>query len=64
MGRSGNIIHLKVISKGVDFYAVKAISPDGQLYDVKGVKMSEEKLESTVYGVEISAHIKALPQTN
>ena len=59
---SGNIINIKAINKEGEFYGIKAISPDGQLNDVKGVKMSKEKVELLVSGVEVHAHIKALPQ--
>ncbi len=61
---SGNIIHIKAISKEGAFYGIKAISPEGQLNDVKGVKMSKERIELMVNGVEVHAHIKALPQIN
>ena len=60
--RSGNIIHIKAISKEGAFYGIKAISPEGQLNDVKGVKMTKEEIELLVKGVEVHAHIKALPQ--
>lgn len=61
---SGNIIHIKAINKAGAFYGIKAMSREGQLNDVKGVKMSKDILESTVYGVKVRAHVKALPQTN
>ena len=60
--RSGNIVHLKAISKEGDFYGVKAISPDGELNDVKGIKIAKEEIEMTVNGLDIYAHVKALPQ--
>ncbi len=59
---AGNIIDIKAINKEGAFYGVKAISAEGQLNDIKGVKVSEEDLEATVNGVEVHAHIKALPQ--
>ena len=62
VSRSGNIIHIKAIAKSGEFYGVKAISPDGALNDVKGVKMTSDDVEYKISGVEISAHIKALPQ--
>jgi len=62
--RSGNIIHIKAISTEGAFYGIKAISPEGQLNDVKGVKMTKENTELLVNGVEVQAHIKALPQIN
>ncbi len=64
VNRSGNIIDIKAIDKTGAFYGVKAISPDGELNDVKGVKMVKERLELKLNGVEVHAHIKALPQVN
>lgn len=60
--KSGNITHIKAISKTGDFYGIKAISPEGMLNDVKGVKMSEADQEAIINGVNVHAHIKALPQ--
>ena len=61
--RSGNIIHIKVVDKNGSHYAVKAISPTGQMNDVKGIKINREDLEYNIYGFDVYAHIKALPQT-
>jgi hypothetical protein len=61
--RSGNIIHIKAISPDGAFYGVKAISPEGKLNDVKGVKVSEMDIETVLNGVEVHAHVKALPQS-
>ena len=30
--------------------------------DVKGLKMSKDRVETKISGVEVAAHIKALPQ--
>jgi hypothetical protein len=60
--RSDNIVHIKAVSTGGEMWGVKAISPSGQHHDVKGVKMSKEDIEATINGVEIYAHVKALPQ--
>lgn len=62
VSRAGNIIDIKAISPEGSFYGIKAISPEGQLNDVKGVKMFRTDLEATINGVEVHAHIKALPQ--
>lgn len=62
VSQSGNIINIKAINKEGGFYGIKAISPDGQLNDVKGVKMTKDQLETTIKGVKVHAHIKALPQ--
>ena len=57
----GNILQLKAISKEGDLYGVKAISPSGNLMDVKGIKMVDDKVEMKVNGVDVYAHIKAIP---
>jgi hypothetical protein len=59
---AGNIIDIKAIGPDGAFYGVKAISPAGLLNDLKGVKMSTDTREGTVNGVDINAHVKALPQ--
>lgn len=59
----GNIIDIKALDKNDMRYNVKAISPDGEFHDVKGVKTSKNELEYTLYGADIYAHVKALPQT-
>jgi hypothetical protein len=60
--RSGNIIHIKAVAAPGVFYGVKALSPEGRLYDVKGIKMFTNRVETTLYGKDVAAHIKALPQ--
>jgi len=60
--KSGYIIHIKAIGPEGEFFGVKAISSQGKLNDVKGVKMYDKRLEQTLHGVEIHAHVVALPQ--
>ena len=62
VNRSGSIINIKAIGKNGDFYGVKAISPEGELNDVKGVKMSSDAVEYTINGIDVAAHVKAVPQ--
>lgn len=62
VARAGNIIHIKAIGPDGKHYGVKAISPSGHLYDVKGVKMLDERVELKLHGIDVAAHIKALPQ--
>lgn len=62
IARSGHIIHIKAIGPGRQLYGVKAISPEGRMHDVKGIKMMGSPVEMTMSGVQIAAHIKALPQ--
>ena len=59
--RAGNIVDIKVVAPDGSFWGVKAISPEGWVHDVKGVKMTPDRVETTVHGVKIHAHIKALP---
>ena len=61
VGHSGNIIHIKAISQYGMLFGVKAIAPSGRLHDVKGIKMIDFPVEGVVNGVEIHAHVKALP---
>lgn len=60
--RSGNIIHIKVLGPGGATWGVKALSPDGFLHDVKGLKMTKREAEGVIHGHAIRAHVKALPQ--
>ncbi len=60
--QAGSIIHIKAIGPDGEFYGIKAISPKGNLYDVKGVKMLKDRVELTISGVPVAAHIKAIPQ--
>jgi len=60
--QSGYIIHIKALGPEGQFYGVKAISSQGKLNDVKGVKMYDKRLEQTLHGIEIHAHVVALPQ--
>ena len=61
--RSGNIIHISAVDKNGSQYPVKAISPAGGLNDVRGIKTAKEDLEYQLYGFDVYAHVKALPQT-
>ena len=60
--KSGYIVHIKALDPGGEFYGVKAISSTGKLNDVKGVKMYDKRLETILNGVEVHAHVVALPQ--
>lgn len=60
--KSGYIIHIKAVVDDEVFYGVKAISQKGKLNDVKGIKMYDKRLELTLNGVEVHAHLVALPQ--
>jgi hypothetical protein len=64
VGQSGNIVHIKAINNSGEFYNIEAISPKGWINDVKGVKMFVAPIETTVYGIDVYAHIKAIPQVN
>jgi hypothetical protein len=60
--KSGYIVHIKAIAQDGSFYGVKAISQKGKLNDVKGIKMYDKRLEVTMNGVQVHAHVVALPQ--
>ena len=60
--KSGYIVHIKAVAEDGIFYGVKAISQKGKLKDVKGIKMYDKRLEMTLNGVEVHAHLAALPQ--
>jgi len=62
ISQSGNIIHIAAILNDGDFYNIIAISPKGEMNIVKGVKMYKDTLETTVNGVKIFAHVKAIKQ--
>ena len=62
VNRSGNIIDIKAIGKDGSFYGIKAISPEGLVNAVKGIKVSDQDLETTINGIPVHAHIKAILQ--
>ena len=59
---SGNVFDIKTLAPDGREMGVKAISPHGLFYDVKGVKLNAADAEGTVNGVAFRAHVKALPQ--
>jgi hypothetical protein len=59
---SGNITHIKASIPSGGYYGVKAISPEGHLMDIKGIKMTDQDIEAWINGVPVYAHVKALPQ--
>ena len=61
--RSGNIIEIKAVDQNGSHYPIRAVSPTGQMNDVRGIKINKEDLEYNIYGFDVYAHIKALPQT-
>jgi len=62
--RMNNIIDIKVMDNDGTIYAVKAISPKGELNDVKGIKLLSQEIEMKLNGLDIYAHVKALPQVH
>ena len=62
ISRSGTIIHVKAINENGEFYGVKAFAPDGKLNDVKGIKIFDRKVEMTIQGNPVYAHLKAITQ--
>ena len=41
-------------------FAIKAISPDGKMNDVKGIKINTKEKEMTSKGFNVHAHVKAM----
>lgn len=62
VSRYGMIVQIKAISKDASFYNVFAISPEGQVNDVKGIKMLNTTVETNIKGIPVYAHVKALRQ--
>ena len=60
--KTGNIIHMRAITSDSDFYNIIAMSPNGKVNSVKGVKMVDADIESVINGVSIFAHLKAISQ--
>ena len=63
IGINGSIVHIRAIGKDNSFYKVFAISPEGQVNDVKGIKMLKTTIETDINGIAIFAHVKALLQS-
>ncbi|MCB0484731.1 MAG: hypothetical protein KDC47_00910 [Flavobacteriaceae bacterium] len=61
--RSGNIVHIRAVNLNGSHYSIKAISPNGEINDVRGVKISGKDLEYSAKGINVYAHVKAMPQT-
>ncbi len=60
---SGRIALIKAMGPGQTLRGVNAISPEGRMHDVEGVRMSDGPEKGKVAGFAISACIKFLPQT-
>ena len=63
VSRAGNSLRIAAIAEDESFLAVKAVSPEGILRDVAGIKFSKENVEIEIDGVQVLAHVKALPVT-
>jgi hypothetical protein len=62
VSRSGNTIGIAAFDSTEQFFAVKAVSPEGAVRDVVGVKFSQENVEIEIEGIQVLAHVKALPE--
>ncbi|MEE4248284.1 MAG: hypothetical protein V2I33_23080, partial [Kangiellaceae bacterium] len=49
--RTGNTVSIRVMGKGNNIFKVFAISPEGLVNDVKGIKMLKDNIETVVNGV-------------
>ncbi|HMW39571.1 MAG TPA: hypothetical protein PKD57_09215, partial [Saprospiraceae bacterium] len=59
---AGKVMDLKAIDAKGHQFGIKAITPEGQFYDVKGLKMMDKAREMMIGKTEVFAHIKAIPQ--
>ena len=55
-------IDVKAVTPEGRLLNLRAVSPEGKLREVKGIKMYEKSLETTLHGVEVQAHMVVLPQ--
>lgn len=62
ISKTGNIVHLRAIRPQVIMYNIIAVSPDGKVNNVKGIKMMDQEVETVIHGVKVFAHVKALKQ--
>lgn len=62
VSKSGNIVHIRAITKDTLFYNIIAISPEGKVNNVKGMKMLDTTVETVINGVSVFAHVKSLKQ--
>lgn len=62
VSKTGNIVHIRAIDKEGTLYNVVAISPEGYMNNVKGMKMGQDVVETTIQGVKVYAHVKAIHQ--
>ena len=62
VSRFGNTIRISVIEAG-SFKDVNAISPDGKVRLVSGVKFNDDNIEMEIGPTKVIAHVKALPTT-
>ncbi|NHF59961.1 hypothetical protein FK220_011455 [Flavobacteriaceae bacterium TP-CH-4] len=62
VSRSGNIVHLRAIDKHLVAYTIIAVSPEGKVNDIKGIKMLDTEVETVINGVQVFAHVKSLAQ--
>lgn len=51
----------KAIGDDGTIYDVHALTPAARVYDIKGIKMTNDREETRVSRVAVAAHIKALP---
>ncbi len=62
VSKSGNVVHLRAITKNLLFYNIIAVSPEGKVNDVKGIKMLDTTVETVINGIQVYAHVKSLAQ--
>jgi hypothetical protein len=60
VSKTGNIIHIRAIDKDGAQYNILAVSPLGEINDVKGLKMLDTPVEMVIKGIKVFAHVKAM----
>jgi hypothetical protein len=51
---------MQAITKEGKYIGIKAISPDGKMNDVKGIKLNKGEKEMNLKGIGVHAHVKAM----
>jgi hypothetical protein len=60
VSKTGNVVHLRAITEDMTFYDIIAMSPNTEFNHVKGIKMTDNPVETIINGVSIFAHVKSI----
>ena len=64
VNQNGSVIDIKAIGEYGNYYGVKAFSSSGFFNDVKGIKLSDNKVEGTENGISFFSHVKAIKKAS